>query len=454
MIKRISNWFKADQRRAVAFGNFIEYYDLFLFVHLGAMLSKQFISPDVTQSTLKIIQFMGIYMITPIAGILFSYAGDKLGRRPVLIYSSWIVLCATIFMIFLPTYDDWGVWSMVAFFTLRIVQSVGMAGEPMAAKLYAAEHIQTKDIEKHGQKFTWVVPWWTQIMSNMQEFGGLLALIVGVIIAHIWPEPTYWSYRVPFIVGAIGALFVFWLRRILIETQEFRFSIDRDHNYPHTFIWNIAVRDRNFWCYVLLSIYVPFFFVYNFIYLSPHILKDCGAYSDTALLWHNLWVSAGAVCISTIVSWLVKKYKWSLVKTQLYSYALCAIVLLVLQEISFIPGYIWFYRLLQALLVVGYFWNILYGNLLRTFSTRLRFRTQSIGAAIGRSISFIFAVWIIPIIYEHYDLLGLSLLSLAGLLVAAICVSLYIEEDNRGMVALHKYMKAKKRIEENAKKLA
>lgn len=125
-------------------GNSLEYYDLYLYIHMAVILNQKFF-PLLPQDhfVLKNLGLINIYLLVPIAAIAWAFMGDLRGRRKVLICSSSVASVTTFLVCFLPEYnalpEGWGAWTMVAFLILRLIQGLAMAGEPYASLLYMIE---------------------------------------------------------------------------------------------------------------------------------------------------------------------------------------------------------------------------------------------------------------------------------------------------------------------------
>lgn len=60
---------------------------------------------------------------------MFAHFGDKVGRKPMLVYSLLLMGAATVGMGLLPGYDTLGIWAPVLLVVLRFLQGFGVGGE-------------------------------------------------------------------------------------------------------------------------------------------------------------------------------------------------------------------------------------------------------------------------------------------------------------------------------------
>jgi MFS transporter, MHS family, proline/betaine transporter len=181
---KISEALPKQQRRNIylaLFGNALEYYDLYLYIHMGVILNQKFF-PHLPQDhfILKNLGLLNMYLFVPIACIFWALAGDLRGRKGVLIASSSIAACTTFLVCLLPEYnampEGLGTLTIAFFILLRLIQGFAMAGEPYAAFLYCVEGhrlpvLQTKKgletiYEKEIPKFAFLRDFSCQIESS------------------------------------------------------------------------------------------------------------------------------------------------------------------------------------------------------------------------------------------------------------------------------------------------
>ncbi|MEK8170075.1 MFS transporter [Streptomyces sp. M19] len=72
--------------------------------------------------------FAVAFFVRPIGGLVAAHIGDRVGRKPVLIFTVTLMGAATVAVGFLPTYDVIGVWAPVLLALTRVLQ--GWAREP------------------------------------------------------------------------------------------------------------------------------------------------------------------------------------------------------------------------------------------------------------------------------------------------------------------------------------
>ncbi|MER5917755.1 MFS transporter [Streptomyces sp. NPDC001982] len=144
----------------------------------------------------------GMLSAAAIVGSIFGAAllgplGDRIGRRRIFRVDLWM------FVVFsLLSVVAWDVWSLMAFrFALGV--AVGL-DYPIAAS-YLAEILPSKD---RGR--------WLVSAFSLQAAGILLGAVAGVVILEVRPQIDSWRILLGF--GAVPALVIIWLRRMVPES--------------------------------------------------------------------------------------------------------------------------------------------------------------------------------------------------------------------------------------------
>ena len=104
--------------RKVAFasliGTTIEWYDFFIFGTAAALVFNEVFFPSfdpVTGTLAAFASFSVGFIARPFGGAVFAHYGDKIGRKPMLVYSLLLMGAATVLMGLLPGYASIGIWA-------------------------------------------------------------------------------------------------------------------------------------------------------------------------------------------------------------------------------------------------------------------------------------------------------------------------------------------------------
>ena len=191
-------------------GATIETYDFIGFGTAAALYFNNVFFPasDPLSGTLLSFATLGIgFGVRPLGGILGGYLGDKIGRKPVLVGSLFLMGFATVLIGVLPTYQMVGVWAPILLVIVRVVQGLAFGAEWGGAILMVFEHAPWR---KRGL--------YTGITQAGFPVGLLLANLA--FLASV-PLGDQWAWRVPFLLSAVLIVVGIIIRLKIDESPEF-----------------------------------------------------------------------------------------------------------------------------------------------------------------------------------------------------------------------------------------
>lgn len=152
------------------------------------------------------------FLMRPLGGIVFGRIADVKGRKHVLIVTMLMMAGASLLIGVLPSYDSIGIWASVLLLISRMIQGFAHGGESATAYSYVAE------IAPPHRRGMWGSLVFVAIMG-----GTVVAYGVGGGITALLSETAVgeWGWRIPFLIGAVFALFVLYLRRSMEESDVF-----------------------------------------------------------------------------------------------------------------------------------------------------------------------------------------------------------------------------------------
>src|SRR5215510_7320197 len=186
--------------RKVAFasliGTTIEWYDFFIFGTAAALIFNKVFFPSfdpVTGTLAAFASFSVGFIARPFGGAVFAHYGDKIGRKPMLVYSLLLMGAATLLMGLLPGYTSIGIWAPILLVMLRFAQGFAVGGEWGGAALMAVEHAPEN---RRGFYGSWV--------ETGAPLGVVLATAAFASVARL-PEAQFlaWGWRIPFLASAL-----------------------------------------------------------------------------------------------------------------------------------------------------------------------------------------------------------------------------------------------------------
>jgi MFS transporter, MHS family, proline/betaine transporter len=194
-------------------GGTLEFYDFVIFgVFARDIAQAVFPSTDpIVALMASFAAFAAGYLARPIGGIVLSHYGDRYGRRAVFLWSVFIMSAATLGMGLVPSYAQWGVAASALMVTLRLIQGFCLGGELPGALTYVVETAPR------------IAPFVCGVVFSCVTMG--VAVATGVSLAvRTFLDPALvpiYGWRIAFILGGLGGVLSFVLRRSLEESPEF-----------------------------------------------------------------------------------------------------------------------------------------------------------------------------------------------------------------------------------------
>src|SRR6187200_1297844 len=194
-------------------GGTLEFYDFVIFgVFARDIAQAVFPANDPIVSLIfSYATFAVGYLARPIGGIVLSHFGDRHGRRAVFLWSVFIMSGATLGMGLVPDYARIGVAASLLMVTLRVIQGFCLGGELPGALTYVVETAPR------------IAPFVCGVVFACVTMGVAVATGVSLSVrTYLDPAliPTY-GWRIAFILGGLGGVLSFVLRRSLEESPEF-----------------------------------------------------------------------------------------------------------------------------------------------------------------------------------------------------------------------------------------
>ncbi len=194
-------------------GGTLEFYDFVIFGIFAKDIADA-IFPNPTPLVSLIVSFAAFaagYLARPIGGIVLSHFGDRYGRRRVFLVSIFVMSAATFGMGLVPTFAAWGATASVLMVSLRLLQGFCLGGELPGALTYVVE-----TAPRHA-------PFVCSVVFSCVTMGVAAATGVSLAVRTWLPAalvPSY-GWRIAFMLGGLGGLLSFALRRSLEESPEF-----------------------------------------------------------------------------------------------------------------------------------------------------------------------------------------------------------------------------------------
>jgi MFS family permease len=199
------------QLAAVVAGNALEFYDFLVFGFFAIQIGRVFFPADSeTASLLATLAVFGAGFLTrPLGGLILGRMGDKIGRKPVMIFTFGLMGCSILGLALTPGYASIGIAAPILVLIFRLLQGFALGGEVGPTTAFLMEAAPLRERGKY-----------VSLQNATQYFAVLCVGIVGTLLGSTMPEEAFgaWGWRIAMLVGAVVIPFAYVLRRRLPET--------------------------------------------------------------------------------------------------------------------------------------------------------------------------------------------------------------------------------------------
>ncbi|WP_459182406.1 MFS transporter [Streptomyces sp.] len=193
-------------------GNMVEWFDWFVYASFATYFAAAFFPGD--NPTAQLMNTAGIFAVgffmRPVGGWLLGRYADRKGRKAALTLTVTLMSASAILIAAAPTYAVAGYGGAVVLLIARMLQGLSVGGEYAASATYLTE---ATDPRKRGFASSF------QYVS--MTVGQIIGLALQILLQRTMSDAALhsWGWRLPFIVGALGAAVVFYLRRTMLESE-------------------------------------------------------------------------------------------------------------------------------------------------------------------------------------------------------------------------------------------
>ncbi|MFD8998910.1 MFS transporter [Streptomyces abikoensis] len=195
-------------------GNMVEWFDWFVYASFATYFAGSFFPAG--NDTAKLMNTAGIFAVgffmRPVGGWLLGRVGDRRGRKAALTLTVTLMSASAVLIALAPTYGVAGYGGAAVLLVARLLQGLSVGGEYAASATYLTE-ASAPGRRGFASSFQYVSMTAGQILGL-----GLLILLQHTLTSG---ELHSWGWRIPFVVGALGAAVIFYLRRNMLETETY-----------------------------------------------------------------------------------------------------------------------------------------------------------------------------------------------------------------------------------------
>jgi MHS family alpha-ketoglutarate permease-like MFS transporter len=199
---------------SASIGNAVEWFDWTVYATFVVYFSGQFFPPG--NDALALIGATSAYALAfffrPLGGWLLGRFADLRGRKAGMLLTILLMAGGSMAIAVLPTYEAVGWLAPILLLLARIAQGMSLGGEVSNASAYLAE------IAPPARRGRYSAFFYISTGTSL-----LLASLLGVLLTRVLDEDQLQSYgwRIAFAAGGLLGIIGLWLRRSLVETEQF-----------------------------------------------------------------------------------------------------------------------------------------------------------------------------------------------------------------------------------------
>ncbi|MFI1963659.1 MFS transporter [Streptomyces pathocidini] len=193
-------------------GNMVEWFDWFVYASFATYFAGSFFPSG--NPTAQLMNTAGIFAVgffmRPVGGWLLGRVGDRKGRKAALTLTVTLMSASAVLIAIAPTYAVAGYGGAAVLLVARLLQGLSVGGEYAASATYL-----TEASAPHRRGFA------SSFQYVSMTAGQIAGLGLQIVLQRTMSDEALhsWGWRIPFIVGALGAAVVFYLRRNMLETE-------------------------------------------------------------------------------------------------------------------------------------------------------------------------------------------------------------------------------------------
>lgn len=184
------------------FGNLYEHYSSSLLNFTLPFFSILFFPDD---SWMSYYAVAGGFLLQPFGAVIFSWVGDRFGRRPAILWSFFLSTVPMFCIGLLPTYAVVGLAAPIMFILCRIFQGAGVGGAFYGTLTFVNEVSS---------------PYMRNLNMGIIVSMGFLGVIMGMLMFRwVTSYNVDWAWRIPFLVGGLMGFILYAIRRLMVESK-------------------------------------------------------------------------------------------------------------------------------------------------------------------------------------------------------------------------------------------
>lgn len=189
-------------------GHLFEHFENSIFVFSGVFVASYFFSTpgDSWLSTYGVyIAISSGFIMAPFGAAIFSWIGDKMGRRLAILSAYVIGVIPTLIIPFIPSYASIGVYASILLIVCRLVQGIGSGGA------FSGRIVFMSEISESSRNLN---------MGILISLGFAGALLGTSLMAWFIEGPLSWGWKIPYMLAGVMGVVLVLMRHYVQESAQ------------------------------------------------------------------------------------------------------------------------------------------------------------------------------------------------------------------------------------------
>jgi MFS family permease len=201
----------AKQVFAVVTGNALEFYDFVTYAFFAAQIGRTFFPSGTPGTSLlaSLATFGAGFLTRPLGALIIGRYADRVGRKPAMLLSFWLMGIAMLGLPLVPSYASIGLAAPLLVIAFRLLQGFALGGEvgPNTAFLMEAAPARHRGF-------------YISLQATSADIAVMIAGLVGLLLSNYLDEAALdsWGWRAALLLGVVIIPFGLVMRRTLEET--------------------------------------------------------------------------------------------------------------------------------------------------------------------------------------------------------------------------------------------
>ncbi|MFL9963375.1 MFS transporter [Paraburkholderia sediminicola] len=258
---------KSGAIAAITVGSGLELYDSVVYNFFATLIGPMYfpVTDRFGQLLLSFAAFGIGYVMRPIGGLVIGAYADRVGRKPAVILTLWLMALSAALLVLTPTYAQIGIFAPILMTLARLLQGFAIGGEMGPASAMLLEYADEKS---RG--------FYTSFQPFSQGLAAVFAALVALSLTNVLPPASLasWGWRMAFVIGVLVIPISVMIRSRLDETlvpKKWGDSDAHTHRQLMKEHWRVLLASVLLMIGLASAVHVVVFYLPNYATIQLHI---------------------------------------------------------------------------------------------------------------------------------------------------------------------------------------